>query len=145
MILRPFIKFSNPVSFLFGPHFIFLYIFLDQELRQCFEPIYYLVSYMTSELVIKFLEDHVFSTFSYLFYSLQYHLILNWHNPSRPIIALGSTQPIIEMSTRNLPGDKGRPACKAENLTTNLWTDCLENVGASMSHNPMGFRGLLQE
>jgi hypothetical protein len=31
-------------------------------------------------------------------------------------MALGSTQPLTEMSTRNLPGDKGRPARKAENL-----------------------------
>jgi hypothetical protein len=33
-------------------------------------------------------------------------------------IALGSTQPLTEMSTRNLPGRKGRPARKADNLTT---------------------------
>jgi hypothetical protein len=32
-------------------------------------------------------------------------------------MALGSTQPLTEMSTRNLPGDKGRPTRKAENLT----------------------------
>jgi hypothetical protein len=32
-------------------------------------------------------------------------------------VALGSTQPLIEMNTRNLPGGKGRPAHKAENLT----------------------------
>jgi hypothetical protein len=25
-----------------------------------------------------------------------------------------------------------------------LWTDCLENVGALTSHNPMGLHGLLQ-
>jgi hypothetical protein len=30
---------------------------------------------------------------------------------------LGSTQPLTEMSTRNLPGGKGRPARKADNLT----------------------------
>jgi hypothetical protein len=30
---------------------------------------------------------------------------------------LGSTQPLTEMSTRNLPEGKGRPARKAENLT----------------------------
>jgi hypothetical protein len=29
-------------------------------------------------------------------------------------MALGSTQPLTEMSTRNLPGDKGRPARKAD-------------------------------
>jgi hypothetical protein len=31
--------------------------------------------------------------------------------------ALGSTQPLTEMSTRNLPGGKGRPARNADNLT----------------------------
>jgi hypothetical protein len=31
--------------------------------------------------------------------------------------ALRSTQPLIEMSTRNLPRGKGRPACGADNLT----------------------------
>jgi hypothetical protein len=34
----------------------------------------------------------------------------NWCNPSRRIMALGSTQPLTEMSTRNLPAGKGRPA-----------------------------------
>jgi hypothetical protein len=32
-------------------------------------------------------------------------------------MALGSTQPLTEMSTRNIPGDRGRPARKADNLT----------------------------
>jgi hypothetical protein len=32
-------------------------------------------------------------------------------------MALGSTQPLSEMSTRNLPGGKGRPAGKPDNLT----------------------------
>jgi hypothetical protein len=32
-------------------------------------------------------------------------------------MALGSTQPLTEMSTRNLPGGKGRPAPEADNLT----------------------------
>jgi hypothetical protein len=31
----------------------------------------------------------------------------NWPNPSNRTVALGSTQPLIEMSTRNLPGGKG--------------------------------------
>jgi hypothetical protein len=30
----------------------------------------------------------------------------------------GWTQPLTEMSTRNLPGGKGRPARKADNFTT---------------------------
>jgi hypothetical protein len=58
-------------------------------------------------------------------------------------MALGSTKPLTEMSTRNLPGAKGRPARNAD-PTANLWADCLENVGASTSHNPMGLHGLLQ-
>jgi hypothetical protein len=32
-------------------------------------------------------------------------------------MALGSTQPLTEMSIRNLPGGKGRPARKADKLT----------------------------
>jgi hypothetical protein len=33
-------------------------------------------------------------------------------------MAFGSTQPLTEMSTRNLSGGKGEPARKADNLTT---------------------------
>jgi hypothetical protein len=32
-------------------------------------------------------------------------------------MALGSTQPLTEMSTRNLTGGKGEPAREADNLT----------------------------
>jgi hypothetical protein len=32
-------------------------------------------------------------------------------------MALGSTQPVSEISTRYLPGGKGRPAREADNLT----------------------------
>jgi hypothetical protein len=42
---------------------------------------------------------------------------LNLPNPSSLIIYLGSTQPLTEMSTRNLPRGKGRPARKCDNLT----------------------------
>jgi hypothetical protein len=41
----------------------------------------------------------------------------SWPNPSSHIMAVGSTQPLREMSTRNLPGGKRWPARKAENLT----------------------------
>jgi hypothetical protein len=37
--------------------------------------------------------------------------------PSSRTMTLGSTQSLIEMSTRNIPGGKGRPASKADNLT----------------------------
>jgi hypothetical protein len=45
------------------------------------------------------------------------HWIFNSPNPSSRTMALGSTQPLTEMSTKNLPGGKGRPARKADNLT----------------------------
>jgi hypothetical protein len=38
-------------------------------------------------------------------------------NPSSGTMALGSTQPLTEMSTRKIPGDKGRRARKIDNLT----------------------------
>jgi hypothetical protein len=41
---------------------------------------------------------------------------INLPNHSSRTMALGSTQLIIEMSTKNLPGGKGRPSRKADNL-----------------------------
>jgi hypothetical protein len=43
--------------------------------------------------------------------------LINWPNPSSRTITLGSTQPLTEMSTRNLPGGKGRSARMGDNLT----------------------------
>jgi hypothetical protein len=60
-------------------------------------------------------------------------------------MALGFTQPLTEMNTRNLPGGKGWPARKADDLTAICEPFCLENMKASTSHNPMGLHGLLQE
>jgi hypothetical protein len=48
----------------------------------------------------------------------------------------GSTQPLREMSSRNLPGGKGRPERKADNLAA-ICANYLANVGASTSHNPV--------
>jgi hypothetical protein len=59
---------------------------------------------------------------------------------------LGSTQPLTEMSTRNLPGGQ-RVTIRRVRLTTlppSLSRLSRENVGVSTSHNPMGLRGLLQ-
>jgi hypothetical protein len=59
-------------------------------------------------------------------------------------MALGSTKPLTEMSTRNLPvGIEGGLRLR---LTTSppYMADCLENVGASTSHKPMGLHCLLQ-
>jgi hypothetical protein len=41
----------------------------------------------------------------------------SWPNPSSRTMALESTQPLTEMSTRNLPGGKGRLGRKVDNLT----------------------------
>jgi hypothetical protein len=41
----------------------------------------------------------------------------NRPNPSSRTVALGSTQPLTEMSTRNLPGGKRWLAYKADNRT----------------------------
>jgi hypothetical protein len=41
----------------------------------------------------------------------------NWPNPSSRISVLGSSQPLTEISIRDLPEGKGRQACKADNLT----------------------------
>jgi hypothetical protein len=40
----------------------------------------------------------------------------NLPNPSSRTMALGSTQPLTEMSTRNFPGGKMRWARRADNL-----------------------------
>jgi hypothetical protein len=58
-------------------------------------------------------------------------------------MALGSTQPLTEMSTRNLSGGKGWPA-RGWQPHCHLWADYLQNVGASRSHNHMGLQGLFQ-
>jgi hypothetical protein len=44
--------------------------------------------------------------------------LFNQPNLSSRTVAMGSTQSLIEMSTRNLPGGKVRPARKADNLTS---------------------------
>jgi hypothetical protein len=40
----------------------------------------------------------------------------NLPNPSSRTMALGSTQPLTEMSTRNLPGSKKQLAHRADNF-----------------------------
>jgi hypothetical protein len=45
--------------------------------------------------------------------------VFNLPNPSSSTTTLGSTPPLTDMSIKNLPGDEGRPARKAANLTAN--------------------------
>jgi hypothetical protein len=75
---------------------------------------------------------------------LQITAFVNWPNPSSRTMTPGSTQLLIEMSTRILPQGQ-RAACRRILLTTSchLCGNCLENVWTSMSHNPRGLHGLL--
>jgi hypothetical protein len=60
-------------------------------------------------------------------------------------MALESTQPLTELSTRNLPERKGPPAdAHGGQPHRHVRADCLENMAASTSHNAMGLHGLLQ-
>jgi hypothetical protein len=60
-------------------------------------------------------------------------------------MALGSTQPLTEMSTRNLPGGKRQPKHGADNLTAICDpTDCLENEATSVCMYVCIRGGLLQ-
>jgi hypothetical protein len=43
-------------------------------------------------------------------------IFFNLPNPSSRTMALGSTQPLREMSTRKFPGGKMRPASRADKL-----------------------------
>jgi hypothetical protein len=51
--------------------------------------------------------------------SISYEVIeiFNLPNPSSRNMALGSTQPLTEMSIRNLPEGEGRPVSVVDNLT----------------------------
>jgi len=61
----------------------------------------------------------------------------HWHNPSDCTMALGSTQPLTEMSTRNISWGWRRPVRRADNLTTFMCRlSC--NLEASTSWNPQG-------
>jgi hypothetical protein len=68
----------------------------------------------------------------------------NRYNPSNNNMDQRSTQPLTEMSTRNLTASKGGRRLKL--VTTPLSKiDYLENMGALTSHNSVGLHGLLQE
>jgi hypothetical protein len=67
-----------------------------------------------------------------------------WPNHSRRTMALGSTQLLTEMSTRNLADGSGGPwRVILTVLPPSVCRLSRENVGASKSQNPMGLHGLL--
>jgi hypothetical protein len=59
-------------------------------------------------------------------------------------MALGSIQPLTEMSTRNLPVGRKYPALRADNLTA-ICERMSEYVGASTSRNPEGLYSLYRD
>jgi hypothetical protein len=64
---------------------------------------------------------------------------LNWPDPFSRTMALGSTQPLTEMTGIFLGGKWG-PAHRAENLTPICEQIVYKNVGASTSDNPMSLQ-----
>jgi hypothetical protein len=73
-------------------------------------------------------------------------IFFNLPNCSSRTMALGSTQPLTEMSTRNLPGGgvKGSRCVGLTTLPPSVSHLSRQNVGASMSYNPVGLHSLLQ-
>jgi hypothetical protein len=67
----------------------------------------------------------------------------NLPNPSSRTKALGSTQPLTEMSTRNLPGGKSGRHVGLTTFPPSM-IRLAENVEASTSRIPKGLHGLLQ-
>jgi hypothetical protein len=59
-------------------------------------------------------------------------------------MALGLTQLLTKMSTRNLPGGRKRPTCRADNPDA-ICEAMSENVGASTSRNPKSLHGLYRD
>jgi hypothetical protein len=63
-------------------------------------------------------------------------------NPSSRTMALGSTQPLTEMSTRNLHDGKKNGRRVGLTALPPSMSRMSENVGASTSRNPKGLHGL---
>jgi hypothetical protein len=68
----------------------------------------------------------------------------NLPNPTSRTVFLESTQPLTEMSTRNLPVGKGGRRIELTNLPPSVSQLFRHNVGACKSLNPMALRELLQ-
>ena len=61
--------------------------------------------------------------------------IFHWHNPSGRTVALGWTQPLVEVSNRNTSWGVKAAVHKADNLTTST-CQLSSNMTASTSWNP---------
>jgi hypothetical protein len=73
---------------------------------------------------------------------MRWIFFFNLPNPFSRTMALGSTQSLTEISTRNLPGGKNRPARRADNLAA----ICEPNVWKCGSlNNTKGLHGLYRD
>jgi hypothetical protein len=70
--------------------------------------------------------------------------IFNLPNPSSPTMALGSTQPLTEMSARNLPGGKSGRGVGLTTLPQSV-SRMSQNVGDSTSRKPKGLHCLYRD
>jgi hypothetical protein len=68
----------------------------------------------------------------------------NLPNPSGRTMALGSTQPLTEMSTRKFPSGKGGRRVGLTTLPPSV-SRMSEYVGSSTSRNPKGLHGLYRD
>jgi hypothetical protein len=68
----------------------------------------------------------------------------NLSNPSSRTMALGSTQPLTEISTRKIPGVKSDRRVGLTTLPPSV-SRMSENAGASTSRNPKGLHGLYRD
>jgi hypothetical protein len=68
----------------------------------------------------------------------------NLPNSSSSTMALMSTQPLTEMSTRTFREGKGDWRVRLTKLPPSVSRVSRENMGALTSHDPMGLHGLLQ-
>jgi hypothetical protein len=71
-------------------------------------------------------------------------IFFNWPNPSSRTMALGSTQPLTEMSTRNLPEHKGPSARKAATPPPSMSRLSIKcgSLDVSQPHGPSRHVGL---
>jgi hypothetical protein len=65
------------------------------------------------------------------------HWIFHCLNPSGPTMALGSTQPLTERSTRSVYWEQRRPVRRDDKLAPSC-ADFLEILGAATSWSPKG-------
>jgi hypothetical protein len=68
----------------------------------------------------------------------------NCIKPSSRNKAPGSTQPLTETSTRNVPGGERWTVHVADSITASCELNVYTNLGALKPHNPMGLNGLLR-